>query len=52
MEEKQDGEGLLLVTPGALGPCEVSPFSSWEHGHHCRRGTGDSGETALCGTQS
>lgn len=52
MEEERDGEVLLLVTLGARGPCEASPFPSREQGHHCERGIGDGGETALCGTQS
>lgn len=30
MEEEWDGEVLLLVTLGARGPCEASPFPSWE----------------------
>lgn len=52
MEEEWDGEVLLLVTLGARGPCEASPFPSREQSHHCERGIGDGGETALCGTQS
>lgn len=52
MEEKQDGEVLLLVTPGAHGPCKASPFSYWEQSHHCRRCITDGRETALCETQS